>query len=177
MKTFLKITALLAVVLMLAGGLVSCRETKEETLQILIQNKTEYTIYVTLFPVGGGISYLQCVDCGEGGGRRNAEFNLQPHNTEFFLMALDVNIRPYTLVSMAFDSIHMMLGNKDSVTIKFTPEEVVGFSENIFSENSIWYFEKVKGDPLPGLQRGSSWLHRYSFVISENRIAAGATGH
>ena len=170
MKTFLKFTALSAVLLMLAGSLVSCRETKEETLQILIQNETKYTIYVTLFPIGGGTSYLQCVDCGEGGGRRNAEFNLHSRNTEVFLMALDVNIRPYTLVSKAFDSIHIMLGNKDSAMIKLTPEEVVGFSENIFSENTIWYLEKVKGDPLPGLQRGSSWLHRYSFVISEDRI-------
>ena len=150
---------------------ISCKKnvSDSEDLEISIQNRTADIIGVTLFPkeeyTRGGFYRMSDF----GGGYLLPEFNLSPNNDawynwdEVIFVTRDLSIKPYMLASKIFDSIHISL--KDNVTLKFTHENVTGYSENIFSENSTWDFRierRYSKNPVN--------IHRYTFAISEDKI-------
>ncbi|MCL2417135.1 MAG: hypothetical protein FWD02_04285 [Bacteroidales bacterium] len=178
MKTILRITALSVVLLMLAGGFVSCvRET--EQLDILIQNRTENPIHVIVFPKEELLRadlYTKCFGCG---GANYTNFRLYPYNShlsstwdETIFFTPDLSIKPHTLALQAFDSIHIELTTIDSadIVLKFTPESVVGYSKNIFSENSAWDFRIWRSDMQMQMSRTEIKHHQHIFVISNDKI-------
>ncbi|MCL2027749.1 MAG: hypothetical protein FWG79_04585 [Bacteroidales bacterium] len=177
MKKILKLTMLSAVFLMLAGVffLIACKEDVKEELQISIQNRTDDVIHVTLFPnekylIFPGVFIPS--DAGGTGGGRDTEFILDPNDldgidwNELIFRSLDLNIRPHMLAIKAFDSIFISTAN---MVIKFTHENVAGYSENIFSENSIWQFVVRKLDMSTSIARTVK-AHQYIFLISEDKI-------
>ena len=145
----MKAVKYLSIFFLIAYCCISCKEDVHETLQIAIQNRTDYNLYLTLYPkvlIDSG-TYPICKGC-DGGGYQRTEFVLRPNNdgiyswNEVILVTMeDFKIEPYALASQAFDSIYIHSANEDHVIIKLTHEEVTGYSENIFSENSTWEFE------------------------------------
>jgi len=151
---------------------ISCKQTVREELHILIQNRTNDTVHVTLFPkedIGG--LYPVCFGCG---GHKLTKFDIYPitfydyDNVIFTTHDLDIN--PYILASKAFDSIHISFANKEDVIIKFAHESVTGYSENIFTENSTWYFEIVEGEEPTQFRKNPCIYHWYVFEILEDKI-------
>lgn len=139
-----------------------------ETLQILIQNKTDGPIFITLYPKGdiGGL-YPICEGCG---GYIETKFDLSPLNDRLLFYTYDFNTEPYTLAAKAFDSIYISTVSTDKIIIKFTHEVVTGYSENIFTENATWNF-KIEEDELPDMGgRHPQKCHSYSFSILEDKI-------
>ena len=156
----------------ITGCCFSCETPVHEELQILIQNRTDSPIDITLYPKGdvGGL-YPVCEGCG---GHGLTEFSLSPNNgmyewKEAIFITGDVNMKPYTLASNAFDSIHIRLANKNNITIKFTHETVTGYSENIFSEDSTWEYKIVELDRSDFRARLVN-AHCYTFLILEDKI-------
>ena len=151
---------------------ISCKETVTESLLISIQNKTEDTIHIRLFPKGdiGGL-YPICFGCS---GHKQTEFTSRPLRNTYYNWADvifttdDLRIKPYILASRAFDSIRISL--KDTVILKFTHDGVTGYSENIFSENSTWYFEIVEDERPTFLYRNPVRYYSYTFVILEDKV-------
>ena len=146
-----------------------CKETVNENLQVLIQNGTESTIHVRLYPkVKSGQLYPICEGCGS---KKMTEFTLySPNWNEVIFTAGNLDIEPYTLAAKAFDSIYISFTNKNNIIIRFTPETVTGYVENIFTENSTWTFRIEEWNRhtqfCPNPQRDC----RYSFIISEDKI-------
>ena len=147
----------------------SCKKHGQDDLRILIQNLTEDSIHVRLFPkevIDG--SYSVCEGCGSW---RNTRFSLAPNHVkshwrrEIFLTT-DLNIKPYELALKAFDSIYIRTAYN---LIIFTHESVTGYTENIFSEDSTWDFEIYEDDLLK-----SSYKYyienRYTFRILKDKI-------
>jgi len=148
-----------------------CDKTVNEGLTIKIQNRTDSIIHVKLFPKNkSGRSYPFCEGCGY----KDAELKLSPNYDDSYVWietiftSVDLDIEPHILAASAFDSIHIIL--KNNVIIKFTHENVSGYSENIFTENSTWDFRIIESNypnmfcPNPGKE------HHYSFVISDEKI-------
>ena len=156
---------------------ISCKGTNEN-LRILIQNRTDSTIYINLYPTTEYISasgiFYSISDDGSSGSTET-KFSLQPNYgtndwNEVIFISRNLDAKPYALVSEVFDSIYITLPSKDNFIIKFTPENVIGYSENIFSENSTWDFE-IKSIIRPTqfrTMRGAA--HCYCFLILEDRI-------
>jgi hypothetical protein len=165
------VTGLCAVVLLA----FSCKEKVHEELQILIQNDTDSLIHITLYSKDAisGL-YPVCKGCG---GHKTTKYTLSPHDNELsytwdevIFLTDDLNMEPYTLVSMAFDSIHISLPDKDSVLIRFTPEKVTGYSENIFAENSTWNFRINEWNAQTQFSKNPQKDHCYSFLISKDKV-------
>jgi len=173
MKALLKTTTLSVFLLILVVGMVSCT-TETEQSDIVIQNRTENYIHVTLFPIAellrGDGFYLKCFGCG---GSNSTSFTLPPNEgiswdwDELIFFTPDLNITPHALASQVFDSIHIRTDN--DLLIRFTHENVVGFSENIFSENATWEFRIYEGHLKP---QDVVKHHQHIFVISSDRIVA-----
>ena len=157
----------------------SCEETVREELQILIQNRTDSPIYITLYPkaeyLSDGCNLYLHSDIGSG--YVNTEFSLDPNEDnrrlvwkEIMFITSDLNIKPYTLASKVFDSIHISSANIDKV-IKFTHETVTGYSENIFSENSTWDFIIVERNEQTQFRKNPVRSYCYRFLILKDKIA------
>ena len=169
-KLILCLTALLLL-------FAACKKTNEN-LQILIQNRTDSIIHITLYPKteylsASGILYRLSDDGSSGS--TETKFSLQPNYgsddwNEVIFISRNLDAKPYTLVSKVFDSVYITLPSKDNFIIKFTPENVTGYSENIFSKNSTWNFEtKYIIRPTQfRTMRGADYC--YYFLILEDRI-------
>ena len=146
---------------------LSCKR-ESELLQIIIQNKTDSPIDITLFPKKDkGVLYPVCDGCG---GHKQTEYALEPNNEARFddgiFYSSDLNIKPYILASNAFDSI--LISSADNVII-FTHDNVTGYSENIFSDNSTWDFEIVEWEGY-AFTKFRERYYQYIFVISNEKI-------
>ncbi|MDR2915875.1 MAG: hypothetical protein LBV74_13770 [Tannerella sp.] len=155
--------------------LTSCKEELYEELQILIQNKTDTHMEVTLFPVveSTPTAYPICKGCGAN---TESKFILLPYDDprrdmdRIVFSTTDLNTEPYTLALMAFDSIHICLPDKDSAVIKFTPEKATGYSENIFTENAAWDFRIINHKNRVMFGSNPVKYYCYGFAISEDKF-------
>ena len=141
----------------------SCKEKVGESVQILIQNRTEDIIHVSLFPKYENI-------------RRDTEYTLNPNNDGKFkweeiilYSSKDFNLEPHTIVSQVFDSILICFTNIDNIKIKFTHESVTGYLENIFSKDSTWDYREIEWDESDFKVR-KAIRHTYFFGIFDNKI-------
>ena len=154
----------------------SCKSTIPEELQILIKNETDNIIHVSLYANAEyslGSEYYR--DCDFGHRSTFSRFSLCPDNSGLFglykgiFTTNNLSTEPHALALRVFDSIHIRLANNDSVIIKFIHEDVIGYSENLFSEDSKWNFE-VLNENRPDFAKRTVNVHKYIFVISENKI-------
>jgi len=154
----------------------SCGETEREELQILIQNRTDSPIHISLYPNDKYLTPLDgFVATDVGGGGRDTEFSLSPNEGnryvwgEVVFTSSDLSIKPYILASKVFDSIHISTENIDKV-IKFTHETVTGYSENIFSENSTWDFKIIERNEQTQFRKNPVKSYCYKFLILKDKI-------
>jgi hypothetical protein len=146
-----------------------------ENLQILIQNRTDSLIHITLFPKAEYLSGNLYLHSEGGSGYNSTEFSLLPNNegyynwSEVLFVSGDLNIEPQILAAKVFDSIYVNSKNEDSVIMKFTHEAVTGYSENIFTKNSTWDFSIEEADISTSTKK-MVIQHCYKFVILENKI-------
>jgi hypothetical protein len=165
--------------LLLAGGFSSCQETPEEWTQILLQNQTDSLLHVLLFPNekyidprNGFVVY----DVGSGwiGIERDLPINNNIININPVIYSSNnLDIQPYALAKEVFDSIYICAANKDSVIIKFTHDNVIGYSENIFSEQStmsVWNFRIVVNNLQTQFQKNPQKYYQYNFLILKDKI-------
>ncbi len=159
----------------------SCKEDVVETLHILIQNKTDSSFHITLYPKEAYQHEDLYLHSDIGGGYTETEFTLSPNSDGYYdweevlFVSNDLNIQPDALTSKVFDSIHISTVNKDKI-ISFTPEDVIGYSENIFSGNSNWDYKEIEDEkPTMGGHNPQNY-HCYTFLISEdNFVISNAT--
>ena len=160
-----------AIVLFFAGSF-SCEETVRESLQILIRNRTDNLVHVTLYPKGDttGACYIPYEI---GGGGKIPKYDLLPINKEhvggdeLIFESRDLAIKPYTLALREFDSIYIRTADNQII---FTHESVTGYSENIFSEDSTWDFQIGEGDMPVGFRKNPQKYYQYTFSILKDKI-------
>jgi len=172
----MKAVKYLSIFFLIAYCCISCEETVNERLQILIQNRTDSSIHITLFPQKAftGMTYLPCEEQDCGG--QMMEFVLHPNNNgsfnwdEIIFSTHDLKVESYTLASKAFDSIYIRRANEDNV-IKFTHEKVTGYSENIFSEKSTWDFDIREQDFQDFFNKHPQRYYQYKFLILKDKVS------
>jgi len=175
MKKIILVIILFAVIFFLTAiCCISCKKNVYETLNIVIQNRTDSAVHVTLYPTSLlGKNGLYNKWEGFGGVKSNEyilfSFYDSVHSSrgdEMIFAARDLTLKPYELALREFDSIYIRTAYN---LIIFTPENVTGYAENIFSENSTWDFEIYEDDLIK-----SSYKYyienRYTFRILKDKI-------
>ena len=150
----------------------SCKkETKTYQLRILVTNQTTHSIKVKLFPksdyVSGGNYHSSDIILAE---LKNTEFDLQGDYEMGLYSTSDLTIRPYDLVTKVFDSINVISINGGKPEIKFTPQTVIGCTNNIFRDNSAWHLEIRNNidNLLYSMEHGYIEFNDYIFEIRNN---------
>jgi len=169
---------------------ISCKKEIEtiERLEILIENRTDSILYISLFPnekFKKGNLYPSCEGCG---GHSLTKFSLKPatshiiktennqdtlvyrYDDKVLFKTHDLDIEPYFLASYVFDSIYISIANENNVIVKLTKENVTGYVENIFSENSTWDFRIYEWNMNMQFTYKKIKSHQYKFLILEDKI-------
>ena len=120
----------------------SCREENSRQLQILLKNELGSKIKVTLYPKDEFLAGYYYDFCSFSSGYKNIVFDIDPQDEEILYITDDLGAEPYEISALVFDSIHITFNNKFEPGIKFSPAEVIGYPENLFSQNSNWSYKK-----------------------------------
>ncbi len=146
--------------------ITSCNEEIRYETQINIENNTNYNIEVTLFPKSEYVHGTLYKFSDIGGGYNPIIFISNPNSENYLFITKNMDIEPYMIAQNIFDSIYVKLDNEVQTEIIFKLDTVVNYSENIFSPNSHWDFEKVEYDMQDMFNENPVVADCYTFVIN-----------
>lgn len=161
------------IILVLMIVFVSCKEETNYLMQIKIKNETGSMQTVQLFPKSDYLIdnmdglYMYSDPGNRDYGDKN--FDIDQDKSKSIFMTSHINQEPYNLALKIFDSIYIISSNKDKTIMKFYPDTVIGYIENLFDKNSIWSFEKRNYDEPTNFKRNPSESYEYTFVISDKK--------
>ena len=119
----------------------------------LMDNKTELYMYSDL---GNG-------DYGD------KDFELEFDESNSIFITNKLNQDPFDLALQVFDSIYIIPLNKNKTIMKFYPDSVIGYTENLFDSNSKWNFEKNNYDEHDNFNQNPVESNEYTFIISTDK--------
>lgn len=153
---------------LLIGLFYSCREKTSYQLRILIKNETDTNLKLSLLPK---VEYLNgnLYDFSEiGGGYRNTTFEIASGLEQELYITSDLKILPNSLVEKVFKSIQINTSNGNEIELKFSPDTVIGYTENLYKVTSDWIYEIRDFDLQTQFSRNPVESHDYIFVISQS---------
>ncbi|MDA3930344.1 MAG: hypothetical protein PF541_15445 [Prolixibacteraceae bacterium] len=77
---------------------------------------------------------------------------------------VNLSYSPVELIVHVFDSIHVIVQGEEMIKIKFSPTEVVGYTENIYNNFSVWE-EDLWENPMPTMYSTTYMLY-YEYIFS-----------
>lgn len=153
---------------LLIGLFFSCKEKTNYQLRIFIKNETDTNLKLSLFPkaeyMNGSLYYFS----ENGNGFRHTDFEIAPDLEQDLYTTSDLKILPNELVEKVFNSIQISPINGNEISLKFSPETVVGYTENLYKVTSDWIYELRNFDLQTMLSSHPVESHDYIFVISKD---------
>jgi hypothetical protein len=156
--------------LLLLLGMISCKEETSYRTQILIQNETGSKITVQLFPkseylMEGRDDFYMYSDLGNGD-YGDTGFEIGQNESNSIFLTKDLNLTSYNLALKIFDSIYIIPTDTGNAIMKFYPDTVIGYSENLFQDNQMWVYEKRNYNEPTNFKQNPVESDDYTFVIS-----------
>jgi len=139
-------------------------------MQLVIENKSDNKFSIELFPKNEHLYNDLYKFCDFGGGYRGTTFELEENNEIEIYISSDLNIKPYSKVTEVFDSIHISGFEGTNHRIRFSPDMVIGYEENLFSGESIWEMETRNYDLPTSFQKNPVESSDYIFAISKEKV-------
>jgi hypothetical protein len=133
---------------------------------ILIENTTDSELTVALFPKPDYLdgSTYRYSELGNGDYSSTTK-TVEPSNDKIIYISTNLNQEPHYLVSKVFDSIYIT-SNELNLEMKFYPDTVIGYSENLYKPGSSWNYQKWNYSEKTNLSTHPIESHEYGFVIS-----------
>ena len=161
------------VILVIMIVFVSCKEETSYLMQIKIKNETGSVQTVQLFPKSDYLTnnlpdFYRYSDI-DNGDYKDKYFDVDQDESKTLFMTSHLNQDPYNLALKIFDSIYIILSSEDKIIMKFYPDTVIGYTENLFDNNSIWSYEKRNYNEGTNFKRNPSESYEYTFVISTDK--------
>ena len=157
-----------ALILLILSLLTSCEKTTYQ-MRILIRNNTADILTVKLFPKSKYMSGRLYDFSDIGGGYRDTEFQLGIESEIELFISGDLNKQPYSLTAEIFDSIFVISSNENLSEIKFSPDRVIGYSENLYDNSSLWIYELRNYNLPTNFKKNPVEYHDYIFAIDEDK--------
>ena len=167
MKTVIKIGLLASSLLIFC---FSCKKETKHEMSLELRNNTENNITVELFP---NSEYKREDDMYHpsdiGSGYRYSKFTINVNSKQNIFISENINQQPCELLLNVFDSIHISINDGSQHLIQFSKDAVVGYSENIFTDNSIWLYE-IKEDSREDFRPNPIEVHSFTIEISTDKL-------
>lgn len=158
----------LGIVFLLICLFFSCEEDTTYQMRILIKNETNSLLIVSVFPKSEYMSG-HLYDFGIGNGYRHTEIQLEIDSEIELFTSEDFKKKPFIMATQVFDSIRIIPFNEIKTEMIFSADTVIGYSENLYSEESVWKYEVRNFDQQTSFKRNPIESHDYIFTISENK--------
>jgi hypothetical protein len=133
---------------------------------LLIENTADSELTIAFFPKPDYLdgSRYRYSELGNGDYSYTTE-TVEPSDDRIFYISTNINQEPPYLVSKVFDSI-FITSNELNLEIKFYPDTVIGYSENLFKSSLSWNYQKWNYSEKTNLSTHPIESHEYSFLIS-----------
>ena len=161
--------------IILVALIVFCGCEQPETkyyMDLVLQNNTENSVAVELFP-NGKYKVKFSDDMYYADDVLNTcltKFIIVVNSNNKIFESRDISQQPCDLLSSVFDSILISIDNENQHFIKFSKDTVIGYSENIFTEETIWK-HNVEYDRLQlQLTAIPVEIHQFTFDISDDKF-------
>ena len=135
-------------------------------MQLLIKNDTNSELTIHLYPKQDQMYGTMYKD--EKWHYRDTLI-LLPSASDITIYTTNEQIKPNELAAQVFDSIRIVSSNQNATTIKFSPDTVLGYSENLFESNSFWTYETSRENLQVMFRSNPTQYHDYTFRISEEK--------
>lgn len=153
--------------------LISCKEETSYRMELIVKNETDSKQTIELFPKTDYLKknrndlYMYS-DLGNGDfGDKFFEIGVGDNKSIFITSNLE--FEPHVLVEKVFDSIFIVPFNENKTMMKFYPDSVVGYIENLFDDNATWIYELRNYDEPDNFNQNPVESHEYRFVISTDK--------
>jgi hypothetical protein len=151
--------------------LFSCKEKTSYQLQVKLKNETDIDLAVSVFPKAmylHGTTLYRLTDFG--GSYVETTFDLKQDEEHGLYITSDLNKNPYDLITEIFDSIKVQSLNGDEIEMKFSPDKVIGYTENLYATTSRWNFEIRNFNLQTMFKQNPVESHDYIFVLVNENI-------
>lgn len=156
---------LLGLVLILS----SCKKETNYMLRIGIDNQTNKAIFVKVYPksqfIKGEFYIISSYD-----DLSEMEFTIQPNSSKTLFETTKLDYEPQMLLTEIFDSLTLNVTLETALIIKFKPDSVENYKINMFSDNSIWTYNVLKGSERTSFSSHPFEIYNYNFEILENEF-------
>lgn len=158
----------LIIYLLLIGLSFSCKEKTTYQLRILIKNETDTNLNLSLFPneeyLDGNLYDFSDI----GGGYRPATLEITPGLEQELYITSDLKIKPNSLAEKVFKSIQINTSNGSDTELKFSPDTVIGYTENLYKATSGWIYKVRDFNLQTQFDKNLVESHDYIFLISQS---------
>ena len=160
-------------ILVLISSLIlssSCVERIDQEVNIYLQNATQSDLEIGLttdVPYRGNIGYRFS---SNGGGYRSSVFQIEKGANGHLFTNEGFSESASQVTSKVFEIILVTLKDSRNIRISFSPDTVINYKSNVFSEDACWIFEKTVGDRPTQFRRNPFESHDYYFVIKEEDL-------
>ena len=153
------------IIFLLFVAFTSCRESTHDMMQLLIKNDTNSELTIHLYPKQDQMYGTMYKD--EKWHYRDTLI-LLPSGSDTTIYTTYEQLKPNELAAQVFDSIDIVSSNQNVTTLKFAPDTVIAYSENLYQSNSFWIYGTYK-EYGSTLGEATDVYHNYTFRISEKK--------
>lgn len=165
----MKLKALLAFVLPVLF-LISCEETKDQEVNIYLKNQTGSRLEVALTPTNAYLGMGGYRFSSDGNGYQSSSFQVDTGASYQIFSNAQLSETASEVTRMVFDKIFIRLQDVDKTILIFTPDSVVRYKSNIFSEDAVWSFKKNFNVRPTQFKDNPVECYDYYFVIDKENI-------
>jgi len=153
----------------------ACKKEPSYSLEISIENKTEDTILLNLFPQSEYLLYPDLYRPNDSnkdpytGPFVKLSSELVPKGEKSLFSSRNIDQEPYSVAALVFDSIIISFYN-EQIRISFSLDTAIGYSDNLYDSTSSWDYEVIKATENFQYSSHPVEIHSFKFVISTVKI-------
>jgi hypothetical protein len=146
--------------------MISCQDKYTDSqLRILIRNETDSLMTVKLYPKSKYVRFGKYTFSDMHSRYKDTTFVADSRLGSELYVTDDISIEPHLLAVKIFDSINISLSSGKTL-MRFSPQRVINYSYNLFSDKSVWVFEKNKFEVVKMWRNNFIESDDYIFIIS-----------
>ena len=153
---------ILCIVLLLV---TSCKKHADNQLRILIRNGTDSLLTVKLYPKIENMKIGRYIYSDIHIVYRDTTFVPFARLGSELYVTQDISIEPHLLAAKIFDSINISLSS-GKILMRFSPQRVVNYSKNLFTDKSAWVYEKNQYELIKMWRDNYIESDDYIFIIT-----------
>lgn len=165
----MKLKSLLAFILPVIF-LISCEETKDQEVNIYLKNQTGSKLEVALTPTNAYLGMGGYRFSSDGNGYQSSSFQIDTGASCRIFSNAQLSETASEVTRMVFKKIFIRLHDEYQTIIIFTPDSVINYKSNIFSEDAVWVFEKIIDVRPTQFKENPVECYDYYFVIDKENF-------